>query len=82
MAGDIEDIDNAFMKIASKGITIVFASGDSGSGTHDAYNIQYIICTPSGLVNPKPPRRVKLIIFCGWHGVARYTPPRVRRVLG
>ena len=30
--GDIEDIDNAFSKIAAKGVTILFASGDSGSG--------------------------------------------------
>ena len=31
-AGEIEDIDNAFSKIAAKGVSILFASGDSGSG--------------------------------------------------
>ena len=30
--GDVEDIDNAFAKIAAKGISILFASGDSGAG--------------------------------------------------
>ena len=30
--GELEDVDNAFAKVAAKGISIIFASGDSGSG--------------------------------------------------
>ena len=29
---DVTDVDNDFAKLAAKGITIIFASGDSGSG--------------------------------------------------
>ena len=40
---DVTDVDNDFAKLAAKGITIIFASGDSGSG----YAPPRPTCSPS-----------------------------------